>query len=222
MNIYVVVEGRAEKIVYSSWIPSLNPLLSEVSYVEELNGNKFLIREGGGMPQYFDVIAAAVEDARAFPEISRLVVCVDSEDQSFDEKYAEVTTFIAGCNPNSTTDTRVVVQDFCFEVWALANRRAMPTTVREPRLLTFKKHFDVSVRDPELLSPLPESEFNRAQTAKSYLRSMISTKWKREKLGYSEGNPGPVVHPSYFRHVRARRTDTKHIARLDAFIDAFG
>jgi hypothetical protein len=219
MNVYIVAEGQTEKLIYREWIPQLNPALSEVQYVADFQANNFYIVDGGGVPQYFEAIEAAIEDGRANPTITRVVVCADSEDMTLAEKTAELMDFIQLRNP--TVEVRVVVQHYCFESWALGNRRAMPVTVRTDPLLRFKKHFDVSVHDPELLGPVPGSELNRAQTAKAYLRAMVSTKWKAESLTYLPGHPGPVAHKSYLRHVRSRHLENAHIQSLGALLTAF-
>jgi hypothetical protein len=219
MNLYVVVEGKSEKLVYSEWIPHINPLLIEVQHVADVTNNSFVIVQGGGMPQYFDVIEAAIADINDLRNIDRLVVCVDSEDMTRQEKFDEVSSFIQSFTCHSRV--HVVIQHFCFESWALANNRAMPSTVRSLTLKRFKAHFDVTKRDPELLLPLPDSELNRAQTAHSYLRAMLNAKWPHISAYVKGRDAGPVAHDSYLRNLRLRRTNTGHIPSFDNLIAAF-
>ncbi len=40
MNVYVVTEGKTESIVYKSWIPLVNPMLSPVNYITEVTDKR--------------------------------------------------------------------------------------------------------------------------------------------------------------------------------------
>jgi hypothetical protein len=219
MNLYVVVEGLTEKTVYSEWIPQLNPLLHEVDHVADVTNNTFVIVQGGGMPQYYDLIASAIEDINSLHTFDRFVICVDSEDMTYADKLAEIVAFIKPLN--CSVSVHIVVQHFCFEAWALGNHRAMPLSIHDPKLVQLKKHFDVSKRDPELLTPVPDSDLNRAQTAHGYLRAMLRAKWPHGSR-YTKGrNAGPVAHTTYLRNLRLRIQNTKHIASFDHLVKAF-
>src|SRR5262245_58688133 len=122
MNIYVVVEGRVvEKAVYTVWIPEINNALVPAALPADVVGdNRFIILSGNGYPQYFDTIRAALEDVASSNTFQRLVICIDSEDMTLEEKRAEVIAFVEGTEYRHV-DYRVVVQHFCFETWALGN-----------------------------------------------------------------------------------------------------
>jgi hypothetical protein len=219
MNVYVVVEGKSEKIVYSKWIPHVNPRLHEVEHISDLTNDTFVIVQGGGMPQYFEVIEAAIDDINSVRNIDRLVICVDSEDMTYQEKLLEVSSFVQPLSCQARV--HIVIQHFCFEAWALGNHRAMPVTVHSANLRKFKQHFDVSKRDPELLTPLPVSELNRAQSASSYLRALLNAKWPHIATYIKGRNAGPVAHESYLRNLQLRRERTNHIPSFAQFVNAF-
>src|SRR5688572_12622930 len=123
MNVYVVVEGRVvEKEVYTAWIPRVNGALSPVPRVADVAANNFVIVSGEGYPFYFQVIEGALEDVTANSTFDRLVICVDSEDMTLAEKHAEISDYV-NSKGYGHVDYRVVVQHFCFETWALGNRR---------------------------------------------------------------------------------------------------
>ena len=64
MNIYVVVEGQCEKKVYGRWVPLVNPSLTLVENIEEMDRDNFIIFSAQGFPQINEMIAAGIEDAR--------------------------------------------------------------------------------------------------------------------------------------------------------------
>ena len=74
MNIYVVVEGLTERIIYPTWIKLLNPNLNYVLSLSDISENDFSIITGGGYPSYFNVIESAIEDSNNHGAIDRLVV----------------------------------------------------------------------------------------------------------------------------------------------------
>ena len=89
MNIYLVVEGSGEKKVYRKWIPWLFPEYTIVNDLDKLSNNNIYIISGRGYPSYFDIIERAAEDVYTNPTINRLVVAVDSEEMSYDQKRKE-------------------------------------------------------------------------------------------------------------------------------------
>ena len=91
MNYYVVVEGeRTEIEVYSKWITYVNPLLTQVYNNDDFTENNFSLFAGFGYPYYFNVIDDAIEDVKNYSAIDKLVIAVDSEDQTYKEKFDEI------------------------------------------------------------------------------------------------------------------------------------
>lgn len=217
MNIYVVVEGKAELKVYEWWIPLVNPNLSRIHALDELEDNSFYLVSGKGYPYYFNVIEDAISDVNQLGQFHRLVVSADSEDRSREEKHAEISDFIV--QRKCRVDSRVVVQHFCFETWALGNRKVIRRFPHSRRLRSYKKLFDVGKRDPELLPAKPDEDWNRSQFANKYLR--LSLKDRFRGLTYTKRNPRPLLHDSYFAEVRGRLLDTNHIPSFEAFLEAF-
>ena len=200
MNIYIVVEGASTEVkVYRNWIPLVNPSLVEVYDIDDVVADNYYLISGGGYPNLFRVIKNAVEDIRLNPQFSRLVVSIDSEENTFEEKNTEINDYIQGLNP--TTEYRIIVQHFCFEAWALGNRKFGPSKPKNAELKAYKALHDVMLHDPELLPALPSEELNRAQFAAKYLKLAISD--KAGHITYSKGKPDVVAHPSYFEQLRA-------------------
>lgn len=218
MNVYVVVEGNAtEPQVYRSWIPLVNPLLTEANYLPQVTDNNFLIRSGRGWPYLLTMIENAVEDIKITGCFDRLVVAADSEDLTLQARWDQIEQHIKKLNP--PCPFHIVIQHFCFEAWALGNRKMVPRRPNNPTLQSYKELHDVTTLDPEALPPHDGHELNRAQFAEKYLRLAIRDKGKH--LSYSKNSPQVVAHPTYFRQLNQRLSETSHISSLQTFIDAF-
>jgi hypothetical protein len=219
MNFYVVVEGRVgEKIVYKTWIPQINPSLTHVNKISDIRDNNFFIVSGGGYPSYFNTIKDAISDANnELNNINRLIVCVDAEEMSYAEKYREIDELVISnlCR----VEVRIVIQYFCFEAWALGNRRIGPRKNLDETLRRYQQCFDVLKNDPEDLPSYPPEKLNRSQFAAKYLKKLINNKSKHGT--YTKSNPEFINHPQYFHHVKSRYFDTLHIKSFGNFLNAF-
>jgi hypothetical protein len=216
MNYYVVTEGTVEAVVYKKWIPLVRPSLTFVGTVAALVSENCLIISGGGYPFFLGVIKNAIDEIGLTPVDARLVVCVDSEDASYQQKFDEIDAHIMA-NQSGGLDYRIVVQHFCFEAWALGNRKIPRKIARDPDLLEYRRHHDVLTLDPENLPPL--DDFNRAQLAEVYLRRVIND--RNSRLSYSKHNPSIVAEKSYFSELSRRFIDTGHIKSFKHFEQAF-
>ena len=218
MNIFVVVEGEVgEKYVYEKWIPLVNPELSLVKNIFEIGDNNFAIICGGGFPNYFEVIENAIQDVNAVDNIDRLVVSVDSEEMTYADKLNEIEDFLS--DKVCSAQLKIIIQHFCLETWALGNKRVGPRHPKNSTLRNYKMFFNVLDKDPELLPAYPPKNWNRAQFALRYLRSMLNDKNKH--LTYTKGNPKALLHNSYFLEVKKRYEEIDHIVSFSTFLEAF-
>ena len=175
MNLYVVVEGIiGERRVYESWIQYASSQLIYVPTIFDIDNNHFSVIAGGGYPNYFDVVESAIEDVNSVGNIDRLVVSVDSEEMSFEEKLEELTDFVNQIPCRASI--HIVIQHFCLETWALGNKRVGPRNPKSVRLREYKTIYNVLALDPELLPAHPNSSLNRAQFAERYLRALLNDK----------------------------------------------
>ena len=183
MNIYIVVEGRVvEKAAYTVWIPEINKDLAPAMFLPDVAGNNFFIVSGNGYPAYFDTIHAALEDVASSATFDRLVICIDSEDMTLEQKRDEVIAFVDSTE-YAHIDYRVVVQHFCFETWALGNRAIGRRNPQNESLLKYRRFYNVLTRDPEGLPALDDERLTRSQFAEKYLRMTLIDKIKN--LSYS-------------------------------------
>ncbi len=218
MNIYLVVEGPiGEKFVYAHWVPLVNPALAIANNINEVHDNNLLIISGGGYPNYFDVIGDGARDVSESSLFDRLVIAVDSEEMSYEEKCDEIADFMQGLDVN--IDYRIIIQHFCLETWALGNQAIFSRQPRNSRLIRYRQVYDVLVNDPARLPGLPSEDLTRSQFAEKYLRSLLNEKFRN--LTYTKHNPGALLHDKYFSRVRDRYLKTGHIASFKGFLEAF-
>ncbi len=220
MNVYVVTEGKVESVVYRCWVPFVNSCLRPVDDITAVNNNQFYIVEGPGYPGYpgyFDTIERAILDVNQFEKFDRLVISVDSEEMTRQEKHDEIKDFVA--EKRCRVEIKIVVQHFCFETWALGNRKIIRQHPESGKLKGYMELFDVTKHDPELLPRLPDKEWNRAQFAEQYLRHAIND--RNPRLTYTKRNPKALLSEKYFDQVKNRQTQTTHIASFADFMRAF-
>jgi hypothetical protein len=167
---YIVVEGASgEPQIYPNWIRYINDTLTQIHDVRDTRDNTYYMVSGYGYPNYLKVIENAIEDVNALKNIDCLVVAVDSEDKTFQEKHDEIAGLVNGKLKRSCL--KIIVQHFCIETWALGNRVSCRKNAQDKPLLEYRRIYDVRNNDPELLPPY--RDMNRAQFAYAYLRRMI-------------------------------------------------
>lgn len=122
MKLYFLVEGRrSEPQIYRRWLKCVLPDLREVRHASELSGDGYRLRSAGGYPGILDRIGGSVEEVRsAGIRLDEFFVCLDSEEQSYDDRLAEVERVLQELSPPFRFT--VVVQNCCIETWLLGDR----------------------------------------------------------------------------------------------------
>ncbi len=71
------------------------PDLREVRHASELTDDSFRLRSAGGYPQILDRIRGSVDEVQsAGVRLDEFFVCLDAEEESYDERYARVAGFL--------------------------------------------------------------------------------------------------------------------------------
>jgi hypothetical protein len=217
MNIYLVVEGFGEKKVYNKWVRYLNPRMRFVDSVEKVTNNHIYLISGMGYPYYFEIIDSAIEDIKSKNIFDRLVVSVDSEEMTYEEKLQEIEEHLQG--KNIGFDYKVIIQHFCLETWALGNKSIVSRNSTSERVQKYRTIFDVLENDPELLPNNPEESCNRAQFAERYLRALFNEKYRN--LTYTKNNTNSLLNRKYYKRVKQRMVGSRHINSFNDFLTAF-
>ena len=220
MNVYVVVEGeRAARKIYKTWIPVVNPELQYIDYLINLDQNNFYILAGFGQSQFLNSrIEKAIEDVNTLP-FDRLVLAIDSEDKSLQDKLTELTKHVEsiGCK----VEVKYIIQHFCFETWLLGNKNIFRRKTDDIELKNYRTLFDVRKEDPELLPDNDERSWNRSQFAYHYLRAGLRDVHPANRVSYTKSNPGYIATEGYYYQVKKRHLNQQHIMSFKGFLDAF-
>lgn len=211
MNIYALVEGkRTEKVIYRSWLTSCLSGMQLADRIEDLTGNHLFIVSGGGYPCILNRIHAAIEDAIAHGDVDCLLICVDSEEQSYQERYDEILAWVR--KGRAFDRIEIIVQHCCIETWLLGNSHIVKRNPGDEILRNFLRIHDVRTEDPES-SPLADNFTTRAQFHEQYLRSIFR---ERHQV-YTKCDPGEACKPYYLAELVRRNHGTGHIASFGVF-----
>lgn len=199
MSLYVVVEGRrTEPKLYRAWLPFLFPGIVQAARIEDATSGHFFLVAGHGYPSYLTRIRNAVADIQmAESPFTHLLVCVDAEEESHDDRLGEISDVIE--DADCPIDYTVIVADCCIETWLLGNQKFIKRSPEDPRLREYLQHFDVKVEDPELIPKLPPHR-TRAALCVDYLKATF----RERGLAYSKHDPAPATTRPYFQALRDR------------------
>jgi hypothetical protein len=218
VSYYVVVEGACSEVkVYPKWISLLNPSLTQVHSLEDVEDGCYYLVSGFGYPNYFSVIDNALKDMEVYPRIGWLVIAVDAESMSYGEKKREILDYVS--TSKIATKTKIIIQNACLETWALGNKLIIKRHPGDLKLREYLRIHDVTQKDPEELPHLPREKLNRAQFAGAFLRRALRDKYP--KLIYSKRDPQVIVHEKYFQQLVKRNREDNHIRSFSDFLGAF-
>ena len=219
MNIYFLVEGITELKVYPQWLCHLVPTLSRVDFAQDANINNYYLISGLGYPRLLDVaLVNSVEEINEYGTYDFLVLVIDSDDMSEQEKTDEIYQFIKGNNIalNSNCQLQVIAQKSCMETWFLGNKKAYTKSVgKHSDFYHHAKFYDVSQQDPELMNKPENVAGSVSIYHESYLRKMLAEKTIR----YSKSTPREVGEEHYLNQLQKRISDTPHLMSLRKFFN---
>ena len=217
-NYYIVVEGKkSEKHVYPSWLSYFRPDLRQVNTPNDIEDYTYYLISGMGYPFYFEIIENAITDINDNPQIECLVISVDSEEQTLEEKKEEIYNFVK--DKINLNKVKIIIQHFCLETWALGNKVIYKRNPQDRLLREYCRLHNVCINDPELLPHFPKYDLNRAQLAEDYLKKLLKEKWSH--LTYNKRKPTALLNERYFLRVLQRFEETNHIRSFGMFLDAF-
>lgn len=218
MNLYVLVEGeKAAKSVYTAWIKYENSNLNPVDYISDIKENNYIVVAGFGQPNIWNHFQNAITDVNNAANINRLVLIIDAEEKTFEEKRSEARSYID--KVKCKADIYLVIQDFCLETWLLGNKSIFRKKSTEPELQKYLSHFDIRQNDPELLPDYPPKKLNRANFAYYYLRAGIKDLYTNRKF-YNKHNAGIALENGFYYQVKHTHINYGYLSSFKEFLVA--
>jgi hypothetical protein len=218
MNLYILVEGRStERKVYPVWLKQLMPALERVATPTQAIKNNYFLISGEGYPRMLDVtLPKSIEDIMDCRVYNYFVIVLDADNFSVTEREAEVQRKIAALTVNlGPCEVKIIVQNKCFESWALGNRTIFSLNRTTPTLLEYIKFFNVAVDDPELMTKPVYYDNSMSEFHYDYLREMLLMR----NIRYTKKYPQDVAKAYYLDALRKRIHDSPtHLASFQNFI----
>ena len=219
MNLYFLVEGKTERKVYPQWLSYLLPdTFSRVNAAKQATRNNYYLISGGGYPSILDNhLRNAVEDVNQCNNYDWLILIIDADEMSVQDKINEVESFINTKNIVLTSNCalKIIVQKCCIETWFLGNRKVYKQNPHLSELGNFSNFYNVHQNDPELMTKPNSYQGSLGDYHFEYLKQMLLEKHIR----YSKTNPSHVVENKYVSQLKKRVSETDHLPSLNEFFN---
>jgi hypothetical protein len=217
MRIYILVEGRrTEAKVYPAWIAHRIPALSRVRNHDDETDNSYFLLSAEGYPSIYEYLVDAIADVNTTGNYDYLMVCLDSDEDSVDERIKEVNALLMERGVAlKAAELVVIVQNRCIETWFLGNRRIIKRNPQGPVLRAYLRHYNVITNDPEGMSAHPAFS-TQAQFHLHYLKEIFSERG----LSYSKKKPGNVMELHFLNELQRRVADEPaHLPSLRTLLE---
>jgi hypothetical protein len=204
MRVYFLVEGRrTERKVYPAWLSHLIPSLKRIRAFDDNKDDSYFILSAEGYPSIYDYLVAAIEEVNTIGNYDYLVVCLDADEGSVEEKHQEIEQFLADRGARLTSgEVVVIVQNRCIETWFLGNRIIVRRNPHSRILRDYLSHYNIRIDDPELMAPHPDFH-THAQFHLRYLKEILNER----SIRYSKRVPGPVLERTFLAELERRLKD---------------
>ncbi|MEM8642550.1 MAG: hypothetical protein AAGG51_27585 [Cyanobacteria bacterium P01_G01_bin.54] len=218
MNLYFLVEGKStETKIYPKWLQYLIPELVRVKYHDQVSINNYYLISGKGYPRIlYDGLENAVDKILEMQKYDYLVMCVDADEESVEERQRYIDDFIYAKELNlGKTKIEVIVQNRCMETWLLGNRKMFDS--RQPLeqpLSSYVDYYDVSSSDPEAMGSYDQK--NHADFHCEYLREVFRSR----NTTYSKKLPNDAKERHYFDQLQKRVADnSQDLKTFQSFLE---
>ena len=219
MNLYFLVEGkRTEKKIYPNWLSILLPEITRVGFFDDVDSHNYKLFSGDGFPHLLhNHLKASIEDVNESGNYDYLIICLDSDDSTVNERIEEIKDFmdIHKIKLENHTQLRIIVQQKCIESWLLGNRKVFKKNPQSESLTELIQFFDVSLNDPELMNKPENFVGSIADYHFGYLRDMLETR----NISYTKRQPRDVIEKHYLDELIQRTEETNHLKTFQYFIE---
>ena len=219
MNLYFLVEGKTERKIYPQWISHFVPTLSRVNFPLEAVDNNYYLISGGGFPSILDNhLINSIFDVNDSGKYNYLVLVIDTDSLTAEEKAEEVNNFIANNNIKPKGFELIIIpQVVCMESWFLGNRKIYSRNSSNKEAADFANFYNIAINDPEVMSKPSDFDGTIGDYHYQYLKTMLAEK----NIRYSKSHPKEVGQRYYLDELRGRVIDQPDKLKSMNFLFSF-
>lgn len=219
MNLYFLLEGkRTEVKIYPKILSHFLPEYTRVKTPQEVDTDNYYMISGEGYPRLLDVqLANSVKDVNDAKKFDCLIVCLDADESTIEDRKTEITSFIAKNKIKIIDSCKliIIVQNRCFETWFLGNKRII-SRVPSVEVRDYVNFYNVSSLDPEAMGFDTDADYDtHAQYHHDYLKTALQAK----NVRYTKQNPSHVGDTAYLNQLQNRIDTDGHIKSFKYLID---
>jgi len=210
----------------------------------KVENNNYHYESDMGVPNCYDVVATAIQEINELPKYDYLVLFLDADALSIDEKRQEANEFIEKILHDKKNEYKykslpsnckfhIIVQKVCIETWFLGNRKFFTRQPHNELLREYIDYYNIFKNDPEeLASEFVEDDENqnhifgyatKALFHESYLREIFRERLKRpnnKSQVYRKSRPTQVQEEDYLSQLITRiNAEPSHLKSFQEFID---
>lgn len=191
-------------------INTISPTNSN-NFCQRCNKNNFYLISGEGYPSLLHHLKNAVEEVNEIGNYDFLIVCLDAEETSIEERKATIIDFLKRENLQLKQGKLIIiVQNPCFETWFLGNRKIFKRNPQSTVLQRLIQFYNVQTNDPELMSSR-NKEQTKAQFHHDYLKEIFTER----NITYTKRIPELYVMPLSYKNSsrEVRKPDTYYLSK---------
>ena len=220
MNYYFLLEDEKSFMkVLPYWLKYMGFQHERVADISDVCENSYVLQSGQGVTQLitkalFDTIDTLMNNPY---KIDKLVVIVDAEDKTIEERKKEIYDRILKKYDTIlfVFEIVIIVCNRCFETWLLGSCGIYPDIVEEDSFFfLYYKHYNVEKEDPENMG-VP---FNCDKTIAKYHFCYFHELMRYHRKRYSKKKPLIAMEKDFFENIVRRVNLTQH---LNSFRDFF-
>ncbi|ETR68582.1 MAG: hypothetical protein OMM_04480 [Candidatus Magnetoglobus multicellularis str. Araruama] len=216
MNLYFLVEGKTERILYPKWLEYLVPSLKRIVNPYDASKNCYYLISGEGYPGLLDNhLLNSAKDINNSGAYNYFVIVLDSDEVTVNERVHELNKRMIDERINiGDCKLKIIVQNRCIETWLLGNRNVFTRYPTTQELIECIGFFDVYKEDPELMTCPTDRKETISAFHYDYLRLMLSEK----NIRYTKKRPKDTLKPYYINELKKRLSQTPgHLYTLNSF-----
>lgn len=211
MNYFFLVEGKNTEVdAYPRFIEHFVDGYYEVSSLDDLDINNYIIESGYGYPSIFNIFEDKLLKIAEFnkknkhvnKKVDTLVLVIDADNyktpstakKSVEQRISDKKDIIK----DAKISVRYIVQNLCIESWFLGNKNAFPKSY-DDEFKKYVEHFNVKQYSPEKMHS-PISGITDAQYSYKYLAEMLH----QSGMIYGKSKTQFVTSPNYIDGINDR------------------